>query len=127
MQQISIENQPLYERSNETLQIRDGNCLYPLGSYIMSAQITFTPHIGNIELIYSQREFNMVTLNNLSMISLFSEASNYKIAQMTHVVRKSSNVSDIMQEFNLEYYDCKYVIVPLSGNNFYIFIFEKVD
>ena len=127
MFQLTIEDQPLYKRSSDTLSFRDGDCFYKLGNYEMSSEIKLTPIIGNVVLFYHQREFNMITLNNLSLISLFSEAYNYKISQLLHIKRDNSHINNIIQEFHLDYDACKFAIIPLRENTYYIFIFNEAE
>ena len=127
MFQITIEETPLYKLTTNTLSFRDGDHFYKIGNYEMTSEIRLTPFLGNVELLYHQREFNMITLNNLSLISLFSEAYNYRISKVLRIKHESSCVAKIIQEFHLDCEDCNYVIMPLSNNTYYIFIFEKPE
>jgi len=116
---------PLYKRSNDFLWYIHNERLYGIGSYSMETDITFVPTIGNVELKFHHREFNMITLNNLSLLSLFSEAYNYKISQFFNI-HSHLNVDEIIEKFELNCDDCKYAIIPLGELGYYIFIFKIV-
>ena len=116
---------PLYKRSNDFLWYIHNKRLYEIGSYTMETDITFVPAIGNVELKFHHREFNMITLNNLSLLSLFSEAYNYKISQFFNI-HSHLNVDEIIEKFELNCDDCKYAIIPLGELGYYIFIFKIV-
>lgn len=115
---------PLYERANDVLWYRHKGRLYEIGTYKLGPEIIFTPYFGNVVLYFHQKEFNMITLNNLSLISLFSEAYNYKLTQSFHMTRPS-NITDILHEYHLDCDGCNYVIVYLNNADYYIFVFDK--
>lgn len=114
---------PLYTRSNDYLWYNHNEHLYEVGSYEMKSDTTFIPIVGNVELKFHNREFNIITLNNLSLLSLFSEAYNYKIFQFFNI-NSHLSVEEIIEKFELNCDDCKYAIIPLGEIGYYIFIFK---